>query len=383
MALDEATRVRLGVRTDLGPDALHALATDRSVTVRAALAMNPASPAATNQELARDADERVRALIARKLAAMAPSLSDGARDRLRQDTYDTLIVLAGDAAVRVRAAIAEAIQDMPDAPRAMVTRLARDEAESVCEPVIRFSPQLTMDDLLALVAEAPSAGTRLAVARRADIDAAVCDALADGGTDDVLLALLMNGSAQIREATLDALVERSVNHPDWHAPLIGRPVLSARSLRTLARIVADHLVDELAARGDLDAETVADLRARVDARIAPDAKVAPIRLPEKPTEDDVLTAARSGDARAAAMLLSAASGLPLSVIRRASTLRSAKGLVSLAWKAGLTMKSGYALQILLARLSPNVALKAAPGNNFPLSVQEMRWQLDFLTGESD
>ena len=57
------------------------------------------------------------------------------------------------------------------------------------------------------------------------------------------------------------------------------------------------------------------------------------------------------------------------------------GLVSLVWKAGFTMKSGYAMQVLLARLSPGVAIKSGPGNSFPLSVQEMCWQLDFLGGD--
>jgi hypothetical protein len=383
MATDEATRVRLGSRIDAAPHELHALAEDESVTVRAALAMNPATPAATNAALAHDADERVRALLAAKLATLAPTLSDGARERLRQETYDTLTALAGDEAVRVRAAIAEVVKGLPDAPRAIITRLAQDEAETVCEPVIRFSPLLTADDLIALVADAPSAGTRLAVARREAIEVSVSDALAAGGTDDIVLALLMNGSAQIREATLDALVERSVHHSDWHEPLVKRPALSAHSLRVLSRIVADHLVEELAARSDLDPATALDLRARVAARLGQASEPEPASTSgAKLTEEDLLAAARDGDARKAAMILAAASGMPLPAIRRAATLRSAKGLVSLAWKAGFTMKSGYAMQVLLARLSPSIAIKAGPGNSFPLTVQEMCWQLDFLGGNA-
>jgi hypothetical protein len=45
------------------------------------------------------------------------------------------------------------------------------------------------------------------------------------------------------------------------------------------------------------------------------------------------------------------------------------------------MRTGYAMQVLLARLAPGTALKAGPGNSFPLSVQEMCWQLDFLSGK--
>lgn len=381
MPLDEATRVRLGAGAAATPDELHALASDKSVTVRAALALNAATPGDTNAMLARDGDERVRALLARKLAVLAPTLSAGARTRLQQQTFDTLAALVDDEAVRVRATIAEVVKDLPNVPSDFIIRLARDAAPSVCDPVIRFSPLLTVDDLIALVADAPSAITRLAVARRAAIGTAVTDALAAGGTEDVLLALLMNSSAQIREATLDALVERSVDHPLWHEPLVRRPVLSPASLKTLSRIVADHLVADLAARGDLDAGAAAELRARVAGRMrkSPD-PAAPDPPATKPTEDDLLQAARDGDAPKAAVILSLASGMPLPAVRRAATLRSGKALLSLAWKAGFSMKAGYAVQILLARLSPNVAIKPGPDGSFPLSVQEMSWQIDFLSG---
>jgi hypothetical protein len=382
MASDEAGRVRLGVRPDTTPEEFRALAADASVTVRAALAMNPATPAETNAVLAKDTDERVRALLGRKLGALAPALSTGALTRLRQQTLDALTTLADDETVRVRAAIADVVKDLPDAPRALILRLARDDAVMVCEPVIRFSPLLTSDDLVALLAAAPSSGTHLAVARRPAIDAAVSDAIAAGGTEDAVLALLMNGSAQIREATLDALVERSVDHPDWHAPLVRRPSLSNQSARALSRIVADHLLELLAARADLEPGLAAELHARVSARLqpepAPEATAAPVA---KPTEADVLDAARDGDAAKAAGMLAHAAGMPLPTVRRAATLRSAKGVVSLTWKAGFSMKAGYALQILLARLAPGTALKPGPGNSFPLSVEEMCWQLDFLSGK--
>ena len=214
-AMREASRVRLSAHIDTAPEVLHTLATDTSVTVRASVALNPATSVETNETLAGDPDERVRALVARKLAALVPSLSAKAQTRLRQQTLATLTELAEDETLRVRAAIADAVKDMPEVPRAIILRLAHDDAVTVCEPVIRFSPLLTTDDLVSLVTAAPSPSTAIAVARRAAIDAAVSDAVASGGTDDAVLALLMNGSAQIREATLDALVERSIEHPDW------------------------------------------------------------------------------------------------------------------------------------------------------------------------
>ena len=244
MTLDEDTRVRLSAQPGTEAAVLHELAVDTSVTVRATLAMNPAVSADTNALLARDSDERVRALLARKLASLAPALSDGARTRLQRETLDTLTRLAEDEAVRAccRRRSKVKCKDLPDVPRDLILRLARDEATSVYEPVIRFSPMLTTDDLVALVASAQSSGARLAVARRSEIVPDVSDALISDGTEDVILALLMNQSAHIREATLDALAERSAAHPAWHSPLVQRPALSSNAVRTLSRFVADHLL---------------------------------------------------------------------------------------------------------------------------------------------
>ena len=396
MEPDEASRVRLSAQPETSPAVLRSLATDSSVTVRATLSMNPSAPPDANAALARDPDERVRALLARKLCALAPSLSDAAHARLRQETQETLMALAEDEAVRVRAVIADVVKDLADVPRALILRLAHDRSETVCEPVIRFSPLLTTEDLLALVAAAPSAATRLAVASRPGIGAEISDALVAHGTDDVVTALLTNGSAQIREMTLDALVGRSVDHPAWQEPLVRRPALSPWAIKTLSQIVADHLLEVLAARGDLDPLLASELRDRVNARLgvsrpgvsrpgvsgiasrdAPPAAEKPLA---KPTETEMMAVLRDGDACRAILLLAAAAEVPKDVVQRAATLRSAKGLISLAWKAGFSMKAGYALEVSLARLSPGVALKPGPGNSFPLSIQEMRWQLDFLSG---
>ena len=59
-------------------------------------------------------------------------------------------------------------------------------------------------------------------------------------------------------------------------------------------------------------------------------------------------------------------------------MASAKGIVSLAWKSGLSMKLAEQLQLRLARIAPNGVLKAAKGNNYPMSDDDMDWQLEFF-----
>ena len=247
---DEAVQVRLGAGPGTPAEQLEALAGSASAVVRAALALNPAAPERMIERLAPDADERVRTVLARRLAKLAPGLSEPEQIRLQGRVFDALARLVTDEAEHVRAAIADVVKDMPDAPRGLVLRLARDAATAVSEPIIRFSPVLTEMDLLELLAAPPSA---LAVARRPDLTAAVADAIAFGPDAAAIQALLENRSAQIREATLDALIARAAEHVDWHASLVRRPALTPRSARALAEIVATHLLETLAGRGDLDA----------------------------------------------------------------------------------------------------------------------------------
>lgn len=388
---DIRERVRRGAAATTPADALMALAADPDLTVRAAVAMNGAAPGPANQLLARDRDDRVRTLLARKLSQLVPSLASGERDRLRQQALETLFLLVEDEAARVRGAITDVLKDMPNAPRQLILRLANDSLRVVAEPVIRLSPLLTQADLLALIERRPNPATAIAVARRPALPEAVCDAIAATADTGAITALLENRSAAIRETTLDMLVERAVDHEAWHAPLVRRPTLSPRATTALAEIVTTQLLDELTRRADLPPAIAAELRERLVQRLKPVATAAPAADPaqalsdaealyaeDRLDEDALLAAVHRGDSEATIALLAVAADVPVGVVERAATLRSAKGLVSLIWKAGFSMQAAGPVQVLLARLSPAIALRASAGGAFPLAVEEMRWQLDFL-----
>lgn len=391
----EAVRVRLGAAPDTAPDILRTLARDPSVTVRAAVAMNPAAGEADHL-LAQDQDERVRTLLARKLATLVPNLAAAERESLRSRVLATLERLVSDEAVRVRETIADVVKDMPDAPRSLVLQLARDAATEVHDPVIRLSPLLTTDDLLALLAAAPEAGASsiaASVAARPGLAEQVADAVAATSNTRAIAALLANSTAAIREATLDRLAAAGAPHEAWHAPFVARPRLSARAARALSDYVATHLLQSLAGRADLPPAVTRDLRNRLDARLNP-APSTPRRTdPDidqamqeahrlqaegKLDEAALLAAIQRGEARMATAILALAADFPASVVDRAATLRSSKGLISLVWKAGFSMQVAVPLQTLLARLNPAAILRPAPGGGFPLATDEMRWQIDFL-----
>ena len=390
---DEAGRVRLGATSTTPAEILLALALDPSVTVRTALVLNPSAPAAAFSALSQDPDERVRTLLAGKLAALAPSLTETEQSRLGQQAAEALGRLVQDTAVRVRAAIAEVVKEMPNAPRELVLRLARDAEVRVSLPVIRLSPLLTQADLLALLAASHAPEVALAVARRPSLTGDVADVVARTADATAIRAMLLNHSAQIRESTLDVLIARAADHTDWHAPLVRRPNLSPRAAEALSRIVADALLVELASRADLTPAVAAELRARLTARLAQltgagapagHAPVDPLTEARgraaagRLTEAELLAVAGRGDGRLAAAMLALAADVPVAVVERAATLRSAKGVVSLVWKAGFSMKLAIPLQSLLARLAPGMLLTSGAGGGFPLAIEEMRWQLAFL-----
>jgi uncharacterized protein (DUF2336 family) len=374
MESDETARVRQSANTGTCPDVLTRLARDPSVTVRATLAMNPAAPARANAILASDRDERVRALLGRKLAALAPGLKDVARQSLREQTVETLTALVTDEAARVRQSIAEAVKHMPDAPRDIILRLAHDPVVMVAEPVILFSPVLTSQDLVALIVS--SEDTATTVARRPGIDASVSDAVVARARTEAVAALLANPSAQIQEATLDALVARAEKEVALQEPLVRRPVLPAHTARALSAIVTTHLLAVLSARDDLDPALARELRERLAGD--PAEQPAPRFDADRLTEDSFITVARRGDVPLLCAMLAQKAGVPEPVIERATSLRSAKGLVALAWKANLSMRVAQVLQVVLARIPPDSVIHATAGGGFPLAVHEMRWQLEFL-----
>jgi uncharacterized protein (DUF2336 family) len=390
-----AERAALAQRGDMAPELLFYLAADHESDVRVAVAANDLTPPQADRLLADDADERVRVALARKIAALAPQLDPTSQDRLQRLTAETLSRLVQDTAVQVRAAIADVVKDMPDAPRALIVALAHDTEIPVAGPVLELSPLLSTEDLLALVYTPPGAETIGAIARRPHLNERVSDAIAETANSPAITALLRNTSAQIRETTLDALIARAADHVEWHEPLVRRPHLSARAARALAAIVAEHLVHALSTRPDLDAATAEFLRRQVVKQVAWGSPTVPTHRSDLPlpvdafaaagelkargrlTEAHLLAAADRGEVRLVAAMLARAADVALLVVERAANLRSAKGLVAICWKAGFSMRAAASVQALLGRLPPSAILTAPPGS-WPLTEEEMRWHLGFL-----
>jgi len=389
----EAIRVRRASDCTASASDLLALADDSAVTVRAALALNPAMPMPTLYALAHDPDDRVRALLARRMASLLPSLTAPHLSRLQEQVLLALRKLATDEAVRVRAALADVVKSMPQAPHDLVLHLAGDISMSVAEPVILLSPLLTDEDLLALLATAPAASTATAVARRPALSETVTRVIAKDCDVAAVEAMLHNATADIAETVLDELIARSASQIRWQAPLVRRPSLSPNASRALSHIVVSQLLAELNSRSDLPDSVAAAIAARLRCRmpeISPPSQMptdgidAAMRAANSMAQANLLTeaaaiaAAQRGDIALCIALIAVAANVDPKAVERACCLRSAKGLVSLIWRGGFSMRAAGPLQTLLARIPPDEILSSRDASSFPLTPDEMIWQIAFL-----
>jgi uncharacterized protein (DUF2336 family) len=408
---DAAVRAELAARDDLRPEILYYLAEDTAAEVRRKVATNAATPVQADMLLVRDHDEEVRADLAAKLASLLPDLPPDRRDALREQIEQMLDTLARDEAVRVRAAVAETLKDVPHAPAALVKRLAHDIEDAVASPVLRFSALLSEEDLIELVAHHREREALSSIAARDGVGERIADAIVATGRDGAVAALLANRSAQIREETLDLIVERAPAQPGWHAALVERPVLPAGAARKISSFIADALLKMLEQRPDLDADTRAAVAGAVRHRSAP-AAPAPAKPESKPdskpepkakaaeapkaaapntAEEEVRRLAKAGklDEEAVSdrllvgdrvfvrLALAELAKIKPDVVDRILLARSPKGVVSLAWRAGVGMRCAVQLQMRMGGIAPKQLLQPRAGA-WPLTPQEMSWHLEFF-----
>jgi hypothetical protein len=389
------------------PEILYYLTEDIDPTVRAAVADNAASPFHANLKLARDGSEDVRAGLAGKVQRLLPDLQPGEQDAARGRVMQTLEVLAKDAATRIRAVVAETLKDVADAPPELVRQLASDAELAVASPVLQFSPLLTDADLLEIIRGKHAEGALSAVARRSNVTEAISDAIVAVDDIDAVATLLGNPSAQIREETLDLIVDRAPARTSWHGPLVDRPSLPNGAAIKIAAFVAETLSQRLAARPDLDAATRDAVTAEVRKRLAEaagggaaDARKRPVADPnwadgpgggetvadkvrrlkrEKKLDDAAVTAAaQEGEKLFVKLALAELGGLRAEAIDKILTARSAKGIIACCWKAKLKLPTAVVIQQKTLSLPPKSVLNTTKWDGWPLTEEELKWQLEFF-----
>lgn len=418
---DQAVRCALAERPDVPPEVLYFLADDPDPTVRRTIVQNQATPPLAHLVLVDDRDVDVRSDLAERIVQLAPGLTADERDRARQTAYRVLERLVRDQLPRIRKILAEALKDVTNAPPEIINQLARDVEITVATPILEYSPVLRDEDLLDIIGSHPPDAALAAISRRSTVGPQVSDAIAASEDATAIAHLLANPSAQIREETLDRLVDQAVHQPTWHAPLVRRPGLRRETAVRLAHFVADRYIQTLLSRQDLSADALDEVRRVVHQRLnttPSDPASDTLSAHPLPLSDDAVFHAPpvvnldtrnwsstlvSAYVRCAALgeqgllneagikdaigrsdrdfvicALAIRSGLNVGLVHGVLRAASGRGIAALTWKAGLTPAISTTIQTRLAKLPPREVIPAQNDLPFGLSVTEMEWQLEMF-----
>lgn len=384
---DTDARRDLASREDIQPEILYYLVDDESADVRREIAANTATPRQADITLTSDVDDDVRCDLALKIARIAPKMKRDEQTKLRELTLQALDVLAQDQLPRVRQILAEELKEATNVPVEIIERLAKDIELIVAAPVLEYSPLLSDDFLIELINSRPVQGALPVISRRAQVAAPLGDAIVAANDVPAVAALLANPNAQIREETLDDIIERAEGVEPWHEPIVNRPTLSQRAIRRVAGFVASSLLNILQERSDLDQQTARELKKAVERRLEKESKVDVDALSASRAErmfndgklDDevIVREIEHKNLEFVTQALALMAKLKEPLVRRIIDSRNGKSVTSLAWSAGLKMKTATALQRKVAKV-PRHSLVSPQGADYPLSEDEMAWQIEFF-----
>jgi len=392
---DPDVRRQLADHKDTKPEILYFLTDDPSPAVRSAIAKNESTPHQADLRLANDDDDKVRGDLAEKIARIAPYLDALDQDKVKAMAFEALEILTRDQVTRVRQIISETLKDVANAPPEVIRTLAWDAEVVVAGPVLEYSPVLTDEDLLEIITHGTATGQLSAISRRQNVPVSVVDALVETSDVEAIGLLLANKSAQIREETLDRVIDQAADVESWHSPLVARPLLSLVSAKKLASFVARNLLDELTHRVDFSPAIMEEIRSVVEKRIDdPNAKIGeednetPLEAAfaevqkldalNELQESNVLAAVKKGRREFVIATLALRTELRPIAMEKVFRNHNAKGIVAAAWKSGFSAKTAEIIQRDIAELNDDKVLKAV-GTEFPLSEGDLEWQFEVIS----
>jgi len=319
-------------------------------------------------------------------------MGDKETDRIRDMTLKVIEKLAADSLPRVRQIVAEEIKSSSEVPKSVVDLLAHDAEFAVAAPILEYSPMLSDEDLLELIATSEVEGVLSAIARRSGLSSDVAEAVVATLDIPAVAALLANASAKIRSDTLDRIIEHARDVEAWHQPLVLRPELSIRAIRRISGFVASSLLEILSERHSLDDETRRHIATRVRERLRQEepssvegnlkervwADVSTAASAGKLDDEYILNAIKAKDTLRVVMALVALARAPEATIERVLKSGSAQMITALAWHAGLQMRTAFAIQKNVGKLAPGDLLPARNGVDYPLNPEQMTSQLQLM-----
>lgn len=368
------------------PEMLYYLATNGDAETRCVVAANEATPIQADEILADDGLDDVREALALKIGRLLPDLPADARTDVGQKSLDILQKLASDELPKVRAIVAEAIKNAKHIPKEMALSLARDMETMVSAPVLQYSPLLSDEDLSEIISAGAAGGALDAIARRANLGEDVSHDLVATLDRSAIGSLLSNDSAQIREDTLDAIIDNAPQESSWHAPLAGRGELSLRAMKRISSFVASYLVSDMIERNQLDETAAEEVLTTARQQIEGERIDDDLSSQWQSDAEALFAQGAIDDARIRSFIKDNKRGLLIHCLAQTADLSShdvsgmlrakdGKLITALTWKSGLTMRTAVSLQRSVALINAKDVVYAKEGFDYPMDENDMDWLL--------
>ncbi len=362
---------------------------DPDPKVRKAATKNKSTPVQVTPILAQDPDVDVRLELAKRLVELLPDVSQDKQSQLYAFVVQALGTLALDEVLKIRTALSSTLKEHAHTPPKVAGQLARDVEREVSEPILRFCAALSDQDLLDILKSHPASWVVAAIAGRDEVSEDVSEAVIEIEDRPGGAVLINNDGAKITVGLLHTIVEKARNFPEWQKPMAMRKSLPVSIAKELAEFVDASVRDLLMKREDFDQqmteEVAAIFRRRMDfasdegeAQETVDERLKRLigegNLNEDTISDAIGMRERDFVIAAVAHLAKA----PRGEVDKVFKMKAPKPVVAVAWKAGLSMRLALHLQKEIAHVAPKELIYPKNGTDYPLTKDELEWQLDFL-----
>jgi len=312
------------------------------------------------------AGERAEATRALARAWLISDLSED--DRAAAE--GALLMLLDDPSPLVRQAMAEVFARSTDAPASIVQALSLDQP-SVALPVLEHSPLLIDADLVDIVATG-NGEMQCAIARRVNLPASVCAAIAEVGSAAAALELIENAYAELAPFSWDRIVERHGHLAAIRESMLVLEGLPAATRLALVAKLSDTLAQFVVAKNwlsqDRAGRLASEARERSTVNIAARSRgedmcglVRHLRATGQLTAGLILRALLSGNLELFDASLAELSGLPRQRVTALLHDRGATGLMALLRRSGLPESTFAAFRVALEACHENGFVDDAPG----------------------
>jgi hypothetical protein len=387
---DIDVRLKMARHAQTHPEILYYLAVhDENLDVRRAVIQNEATPIQVSSLLSIDQNEDIRYAMAERLVKLLPSLDTQQQGQVYSFAVEALGNLALDEVLKIRKLLSSALKDQVALPQKIAVQLASDIERDVAEPILRFCMKLSDDDLISVIKNHPAPWVSQAIARREELSNSVAIEVINQGDEKAGLYLLENQTAEISDDLLQDIVAQSKYVFSWQDKVAIDLRLSPKMALQLSRYADLSVRQFLLSRTDFEKELLDDIaetfRKRHEAALEEWERAEQVADRVARIKDRIEI---SDDAIASALALRDFSFLNEAIalkadwaredVARVIALRKAKPIIAMAYQSHLSMRMALKFQQEWAQIPHTEIIYPREGIDYPLSHDEIAWQLDFL-----